>query len=134
MHATHMAAMRILAVNRKLTTEADVAFLFDTPAQIRAAWRWLIENDRLHSFSYRPKSEGVNEDRAFLQQYLSDYRLTKVYMPVETATIVRLVEGLFGADLHRTIYDVVNPDFAVTDRDPRNAYSLGRIQPCPLVP
>lgn len=101
--------MRILAVNRKLTTETDVAFLFDTPAQIRAAWGWLIENDRFHSFSYRPKSEGVNEDRAFLQQYLSDYRITKVYMPLESATIVRLIEEFFEADRDRTIYNVVNP-------------------------
>ncbi|KRF04300.1 hypothetical protein ASH00_14440 [Arthrobacter sp. Soil782] len=120
-----MAAMRILAVNRKLTTETDVAFLFDTHAQIRAAWRWLIENDRLHSFSYRPKSEGPDLNRLFLEQYLIDYRLTKVFVPLETTTIVELVQNFYGADLDRTIYNVVNADLAVTaaatDAGPRNA-------------
>lgn len=105
-----MLAMRILAVNAKLTSETDVAFLFNTPSQVRAAWRWLIENDRLGSFSYRPRSEGVDEDRAFLEQYLSEYRLTKVYVPLEWDAIVRLIENFFGADLDRKIYDVINPD------------------------
>lgn len=108
--------MRILAVNAKLTTETDAAVLFNTPAAVRAAWRWIIENDRLGCFSYRPRSEGVNEDRAFLQQYLLDYRLTKVFIPLEAATIERLIGGFFGADLDYKIYDVINPD-----RNPRNA-------------
>lgn len=115
-HATHMAAMRILAVNAKLTTETDAAVLFNTPAAVRAAWRWIVENDRLGFFSYRPRSEGVNEDRAFLQQYLLEYRLTKVFIPLEAATIERLIGGFFGADLDYKIYDVINPD-----RNPRNA-------------
>ncbi|GAA2173534.1 hypothetical protein GCM10009784_08220 [Arthrobacter parietis] len=55
----------------------------------------------------------MDGDRAFLKQYLSEYRITKVYMPLESATIMRIIEGFFGVDLDRTIYDVINPD-----RDP----------------
>ena len=99
--------MRILALNIRSTTEAPVAFQFDTPKQVEFAWNWIVVKDRLADFSYRPSSEGVNEDRAMLSSYLSTFRTTGVFVPLETATIVRLVENFWGADLNRTLYPLI---------------------------
>lgn len=58
----------------------------------------------------------MNEDRDSLGQYLSEYRLSKAYIPLESDTIARHIDRLFGANLDYKIYDVIYPDW-----DPRNA-------------
>ncbi|MHA7208197.1 hypothetical protein [Arthrobacter sp. MDT1-65] len=44
-----------------------------------------------------------------MESYLARYRRTLVFEEIERAVIERLISGFCGADLFRTIIDVVEP-------------------------
>ena len=101
--------MKILNINRRSVGQVEIALPFETDEQVIAAWNYIfVDNHRMLDFSYRPDSEGINEDRAFIEGFLEGQRGGNA-MPVPAADKVRsLISKLWGADLSCDIRELVN--------------------------
>ena len=69
-----MNSVKILNINRRATNEIDVALPFDSDAQVLAVWDYIMANRRADSFRCDPEVEGEDPDRAWMGQYLANYR------------------------------------------------------------
>lgn len=107
--SVHMREVKILNINRRATNEIDVALPFETDSDVLAAWDHVITNRRADSFSYRPNSEGEDPDRAWMGQYLSNYRTGTPQPAPSPDQVRRAVPKIWGAEMNYDIRELVYP-------------------------
>lgn len=92
--------MKIININRRATNEIDVALPFETDAHVLAAWDYIIANRRVEDFSYRPDSEGEDQDRAYIDQYLQRHRSGTPQARPDADHIRRLIPKIWQAEMN----------------------------------
>ena len=103
-----MGCMKILNVNRRSVGQVEIALPFETDEQVIAAWNYIfVANRRMLDFSYRPGSEGEDEDRAFIDAFLSSQRSDSPVPSPGAATIRRLIPKIWGAELNYDIRELL---------------------------
>lgn len=105
-----MARVKILNINRRTVTQAEIALPFETDDHVLAAWSYLINNPSILDFSYRPHSEGEDGDRALMEaQFTAALRREPVdVLPAET--IRRILPKIYQAELAYDIRELVGVD------------------------
>jgi hypothetical protein len=69
--------MKILNINARSVGQVEIALPFETDVQVVRALEYLVSRGHLSEFSYRPESDGEDEDRALLASYLRRRRAGK---------------------------------------------------------
>ncbi|HEX9087755.1 MAG TPA: hypothetical protein VF867_09535 [Arthrobacter sp.] len=100
--------MKILNINARQTNQTDVALPFETDRQVCRAWEYLVSRGHLDDFSYRPASEGEDEDRAFIADFLRRRAAGECQDGgPEADEIRRLISKLWGAELNYDIRELL---------------------------
>jgi hypothetical protein len=100
--------MKIININRRSVGQTEVALPFETDRQVRAAWEYLVAGLHLADFSYRPESEGEDQERANIASYLlSRHRGDCVESP-EADQIRRMIPKIWGAELDFDVRELLN--------------------------
>lgn len=104
-----MGSMKILNINRRTVNQVEIALPFETDEQVSYAWTYLfVMHTNMLDFSYRPLSEGEDEDRAFIDAFLEGQR-SGTLMPLPDAeTIRRLLPKVFQAELAFDIRELID--------------------------
>lgn len=100
--------MKILNINCRATNEIDVALPFDSDAQVLAAWDYLMASRRADSFRYDPEVEGEDADRAWMGQYLSNYRSGIAQAVPEADQVRRAIPKIWGAEMNYDIRELLD--------------------------
>lgn len=107
--------MKILNINRRATNEIDVALPFETDAHVTAAWEYLAANRHRWDFSFRPESEGEDEDRAFIESYLRRRHEGECMESPEADQIRRIIPKIWQAELSYDIRELVGVQASAKD-------------------
>lgn len=68
--SVHMGYMKIVNINPRYVGQVEIALLFETDRRMYRAFEYLVSRGHLDDFSYRPETEGEDEDRALIAVYL----------------------------------------------------------------
>jgi hypothetical protein len=99
--------MKILNINRRSVGQVEIALPFETDVQVRHAWEYLVAGRHIGDFSYRPESEGEDEDRSFIASYLRRRQEGECMEPPEADQIRRAIPKIWGAELNYDIRELL---------------------------
>jgi hypothetical protein len=99
--------MKILNINRRSVGQVEIALPFETDAHVSRAWEYLVAGRHLGDFSYRPGSDGEDEDRAFIASYLRRRHEGECLEPPEPDQIRRAIPKIWGAELNYDIRELI---------------------------
>jgi hypothetical protein len=102
--------MKILNINRRTVDQAEIALPFETDEQVRAAWNHIfVKNRRMLDYSYRPASEGEDQDRAFIEAFLESQRGDNPKPTPGANQIRRVLPKVWQAELSYDIRELIDP-------------------------
>lgn len=107
--SAHMVSVKILNINRRYTTDINVALPFETDAQVLAAWDYIMANGRADSFRYDPEVEGEDPDRAWMDQYMDSYRANPTLRTLDANQVRRAIRKIWGAEMNYDIRELLSP-------------------------
>lgn len=99
--------MKILNINRRERGQVEVALPFETDEQVEAAWGYLVANRLFFDFSYRPRSEGEDADRSYIDAYLQRLRTGDPLPEPDAEQIRRIVPKICGAEMNFDIRELL---------------------------
>jgi hypothetical protein len=101
-----MGCMKILNINRRSVGQVEIALPFETDVQVGRAWEYLVSGGHLGDFSYRPESEGEDEDRA-IASYLRRRAAGECMEGPESDEIRRIIPKIWQAELSYDIRELI---------------------------
>lgn len=100
--------MKILNINSRTVGQVEIALPFETDKQVVRALEYLVSTGHLGDFSYRPESDGEDEDRALLASYLRRRRAGECMDGgPEADEIRRVIPKIWGAELNYDIRELI---------------------------
>ncbi|WP_230854494.1 hypothetical protein [Arthrobacter terrae] len=99
--------MKILNINHRAVGQVEIALPFETDEQVGRAWEYLVACRHLADFSYRPDSEGEDEDRAFIASYLRRRHGGECMEGPESDEIRRIIPKIWQAELSFDIRELI---------------------------
>lgn len=100
--------MKIINLNPRYTTQTVIALPFETDSDVCNAWEYIVSNDWLGSFDYRPNTEGEDEERASISAYLSARRQGEPIEFPDPETIRRYIPKIWQAEMNFDIRDLLD--------------------------
>lgn len=99
--------MKIININRRSVGQTEIALPFETDHQVQAAWEYLVAGRHLADFSYRPESEGEDQDRAGIASYLLARHSGECVKSPEAERLRQMIPKIWGAELNFDIRELI---------------------------
>lgn len=99
--------MKILNINRRYTTDIDVALPFETDTQVVATWLYLVDHGRSDSFRYDPEVDGEDADRAWMAQYLANHRAGTAQPAPAAEQVRRAIAKIWQAEMNFDVRELI---------------------------
>lgn len=101
--------MKIIVIDSRRHGVENIALPFEEESDIVDAWDWVVANDWLSDFSYRPAAEGEDPNRFFIEKYLADIKAGTSRLPLAAGLVRKLFASIYGAELQHQIIDLYDP-------------------------